>query len=131
MVLRPQETLFVGRRDIVQQLSRTLDSTGRRPTLLLYGERRMGKSSMLRQLPNLLGASYLSIFYDLQNPAMTSSTYTFLSRVAQEMFRAMVLRGMSIARLESNPLQEVLREDDAGSYRAFDKWLYDVELVLE
>jgi hypothetical protein len=91
----------------------------------------MGKSSILQQLPNLLGASYLPIFYDLQSPAVVSSTYAFLGVLAQEMLRAMALRGMSIVRLERTLPQEALRGNDLGSYQSFDKWLDGVEQVLE
>src|SRR6266567_4810754 len=61
-VLRAQSNLFVGRRDLIQQLEREL-SNKKPPIFFLYGERRMGKSSVLAQLPFLLSARYTSILY--------------------------------------------------------------------
>src|SRR5436189_6302074 len=62
-VLKPHDPLFVGRRDIFRQLSESLSRGNRSPTFLLNGERRMGKSSTLKQLPNLPGAPYIAIVY--------------------------------------------------------------------
>ncbi|HYU77085.1 MAG TPA: hypothetical protein VEL31_30820, partial [Ktedonobacteraceae bacterium] len=71
-VLKSHDPLFVGRRDVVRQLSESLSRGNHRPTFLLNGERRMGKSSTLKQLPNLLGAAYLPIVYDLQARGVSS-----------------------------------------------------------
>src|SRR5262249_38344280 len=51
--LELRDSLFVGRRDLIQQLEDALGKGAGRPTFLLTGERRMGKSSTLRQLPYL------------------------------------------------------------------------------
>ncbi len=124
------DTPFVGRTDIVRQLSEAL-SKPHRPTFLLNGERRMGKSTMLRQLPNLLGASYIPIFYDLQNPGVSSSIDVFLAKLAEQIYNEISLRGMRIEKLERTRLQEALRRNEAAIYYPFDEWLDALERTLE
>jgi hypothetical protein len=45
----------------------------------------MGKTSTLNQLPRLLSARYLPIYYDLQLRGVSSNSAAFLSTVAEEM----------------------------------------------
>jgi AAA ATPase domain len=130
-VLELRDSLFVGRRDLVQQLEEALTKGSRRPTFFLNGERRMGKSSTLKQLPNLLGARYLPIIYDLQSRGVSSSPTAFLNTIAEEMYKLMSSRGMRMRRLETERLQRALRENEAAIYRIFDEWLDGVEQTLE
>ena len=83
-VLRSGDPLFVGRRDLIEHLERALSKSEHHPTFLLNGERRMGKSSTLKQLPLLLGSRYIPIYYDLQSPGMSSSIAVFLGTIADE-----------------------------------------------
>ena len=57
-------------------------------------ERRMGKSSTLKQLSNLLGAHYLPIIYDLQSRGISSSPTAFFTTVAEETYSVMNTRGI-------------------------------------
>ena len=59
--LELRNSLFVGRQDLVQQLGEALSRGTYQPTFLLTGERRMGKTSTLKQLSDLLGARYFPI----------------------------------------------------------------------
>lgn len=128
--LKAQDALFVGRRDIVRQLSESLSYHNNRPTFLLNGERRMGKSSTLRQLPHLLGASYIPIFYDLQyrKPAGID---LFLNSIAQEVYQALSLRGIDVEPLKAKHLEDALQRNEAAIYRPFDAWLDTLESVLK
>ncbi len=128
--LKPQDTLFVGRRDVVRQLSESLSKTNR-STFLLNGERRMGKSSTLRQLPHLLGASYIPVLYDLQIRSISSSIDAFLTRIAEELYKAVRLRGINIERLDYSRLREALQRNEAAIYQPFDAWLDSVESRLQ
>ncbi len=130
-VLKPRDSLYVGRRDLVQQLAEALSKGSRRPTFLLNGERRMGKSSTLKQLPNLLGAHYLPIVFDLQARGISASIEGFLASVAGEIQRATSSRGIRVKKLEHMHLREALRRNEAEVYRLFDKWLDGLEETLE
>jgi len=129
--LKPHDNLFVGRRDLVQQLEEALSRGDHRPTFLLNGERRMGKTSALKQLPTLLGPHYLPIFYDLQTPGISSSAVTFLASVAREICEVMRSKGMRAEKLEYTRLQEAHQKNEAAIYHLFEEWLKDVEWGLE
>ena len=130
-VLELGNSLFVGRRYLIQQLEEALSRGNSRPTFFLYGERRMGKSSTLKQLPNMLGAHYLPILYDLQLPGILSSTAAFLGTVAEEIYKTMTFRGILARKLEYASLKEAGKENEAAAYRLFDEWLKKLERTLE
>lgn len=130
-VLKLGDTLFVGRRDLAQRLEEALGRKERRPTFFLYGERRMGKSSTLKQLPIMLGSHYLPIFYDLQVRGMSSNVAIFLATIAEEICRAMNVSGAYPKKLEYEHLREAMNENDAIAYAVFDEWFSHVEKILE
>ena len=131
-VLQPGTPLFVGRQDLVQQLEQGLGRGSHRPTFFLNGERRMGKTSTLRQLPLLLDARrFLPIFFDLQAPEMTSRVAAFLGTIVEKMSETMRTADMQVEPLAKEHLQEAQRENEATVYYAFDEWLKQVEQVLE
>ncbi len=126
-----RSSLFVGRRDLVQQLEEALSRGSLRPTFFLNGERRMGKSSTLKQLPTLLGARYLPITYDLQRRGISSSAAAFLAAVSEEMTKMMSANGMQVKKLEYMQLREASRENEAAVYYLFDEWFKELEPILE
>ncbi|MBV9710680.1 MAG: ATP-binding protein, partial [Ktedonobacteraceae bacterium] len=123
--------LFVGRYDLASYLGEALARRDHRPTFLLHGERRMGKSSVLKHLPDLLGARFLPVFYDLQSPDTTSSIAAFFGMVAEEIVLVMEARGLKARKLEYERLQEARRENEAAVYYVFNKWLKGIEKTLE
>ncbi|MDQ2715261.1 MAG: hypothetical protein M3Z08_10170, partial [Chloroflexota bacterium] len=130
--LQPGTSLFVGRGDLVQQLEQGLGRGGHRPTFFLNGERRMGKSSTLRQLPILLDKRhFLPILFDLQAPEITYNIASFLGSVAERMREVLENAGMQIEALESGRLQEAQRESEGAVYYTFNEWLKEAEHVLE
>jgi DNA-binding transcriptional ArsR family regulator len=129
--LERSNKLFVGRYDLASQLGEALSRKDHRPTFLLYGERRMGKSSVLKHLPDLLGARFLPVFYDLQSPDSTASIAAFLGMVAEEIALAMEARGLKVKKLAYERLQEARRENEATVYYVFNRWLKGIEKTLE
>lgn len=112
--------VFTGRRDIVRQVEESELGAQTPPTLLLHGPRRMGKTSILYQLPRLLGPDFAPAALDCQNPAVTGSAATllaYLSRVLSEGLsrRHVTVRPLSVEALEREP------------FAAFDRWLDRVE----
>ncbi|MEJ0019123.1 MAG: ATP-binding protein [Acetobacteraceae bacterium] len=59
---------FFGRDDIFSFVRSALNATQRVP-ILLYGQRRIGKSSILRQLPRMLPDDLVCVYFDLQGKA--------------------------------------------------------------
>jgi hypothetical protein len=124
------DPLFVGRDDVVQKLGQALQKKYR-PTFLLTGERRMGKSSILKQLPVLLGPRYLPVFYDLQTPGMIASTASFFATLAAGMEKQLRDRGLPVQKLERSQLDEAQQQDEFKVYDLFEQWFAEVERALE
>jgi hypothetical protein len=126
-----QDNLFVGRRDIGLLLEEALAQGSRRPTFLLYGERRMGKTSALKQMPNLLGNRYLPVYLDLQNVSVRASIVGFFSALAQEISTVISQNGYNLTRLTTAKLEEAEAKNELAIYAVFDSWLKNIEQTLE
>jgi hypothetical protein len=124
------DTMFVGRLDLVQHLERVLSRRDYRPTLFLTGERRMGKSSTLNQLPYLLSDRYLTIVHDLQFRGKSSSASAFLWSIAKDAIDLMEREGIRISKIDYNDLKDASRENEAAVYRYFDAWFAELERSL-
>ncbi|HEY4032546.1 MAG TPA: AAA family ATPase [Ktedonobacteraceae bacterium] len=131
IILNTNDTTFVGRRDLAQQLESALSRSASRPTFMLYGERRMGKSSTLMYLPRLLGSRYLPIFCDMQKTGVASSIAIFLGTLAEEIHRMMSTRGMKVKPLSYETLREALKENETSVYHTFNRWFDQIERTLE
>lgn len=94
--LRPDRSyLFKGRRQLAEDVRRhMLDSS--RPTLVLHGPRRCGKSSFLLNLSHLLPESVLPVYVDLQSQAMTSSDGDFCFGVVRAIARDLKPKGVNL-----------------------------------
>src|SRR5205823_6690716 len=114
--LKSNNSLFVGRRDLVRQLEQALNRGVYRPSFFLTGERRMGKTSTLNQLSILLGARYLPITFDLQSRGISSSAAAFLNEIAEAIYKVLDVRGTRIKKLEYVLLKEASHENEAATY---------------
>jgi len=122
--LTVQQELFVGRTDISARIEQLLLDR-RRPPLLLYGQRRMGKTSLLNNLGRLLPSTIVPLFVDLQGPASQAQDHAgFLYNIS---------RGMvdSAQRQRNLALPTLTRETLATDpFTSFDEWLDEVEKNL-
>lgn len=128
--LQVDASSFVGRRDLSRQLELTLNRGANRPTFFLTGERRTGKTSTLHNLPRMLGARYIPLFFDLESPAMSADAAAFLSEIAGAIAQAMEVRGHRVHLLEYAALQQVSRTNSAQAYRLFDLWFKELDRLL-
>jgi hypothetical protein len=123
--LTQQQEIFTGRTDIGTRIEQLILDR-RRPPLLLYGQRRMGKTSLLNNLGRLLPTTIIPMFVDLQGPASRASNDAgFLYNLA---------RGMvdSAERQGGLTLLSLNREElEADPFTRFDKWLDGVKKRLE
>jgi len=121
--LTEQQEIFVGRADIVARIEQLLLDP-RRPPLLLYGQRRMGKTSLLRNLGRLLPSTIIPLFVDGQRIALASDYPDFLYNLAGEM-------GRSARQQRSLDLPPLRREALAANpFTCFNEWLDEVERTL-
>jgi hypothetical protein len=64
--------LFLGREDLRAELARAVLTPRELPLLLVQGQRRVGKTSLLNFLPDLLGPGFRVVYQDLQAGAVAS-----------------------------------------------------------
>jgi hypothetical protein len=122
--LTAQQEIFVGRGDVSARIEQLLLDR-RRPPLLLYGQRRMGKTSLLNNLGRLLPSTIVPLFVDLQGPASLASDHAgLLYNIARGMVdsanrqRGLILPPLTREALASDP------------FTRFDEWLDEVERHL-
>jgi hypothetical protein len=113
-----QAALFKGRRDLVNKVATAILERNR-PTLILYGSRRMGKTSFLMQLPRLLPGDTIPVFVDLQGGAATGSTANLLYSLARAMVRDARIHRVSLPLVE----REAFRRDNP--IVVFSDWLQE------
>jgi uncharacterized protein len=120
--------LFTGRRDIALEIERSILGAAVTPALLLYGQRRMGKTSILNQLPNLLGPDFLPTVVDCQAPATVESQPALLRHISRCLSSALKLRpgiarggDETSGRLGAIPLS--LDELQNDPFSVFEDWM--------
>lgn len=123
--LTEQQEIFTGRTDIGTRIEQLLLDR-RRPPLLLYGQRRMGKTSLLNNLGRLLPSTIIPMFVDLQGPVSSASNYAgFPYNIARSMITsAKHQRSLTLPSLDRATLQD-------DPFTRFDEWLDEVEQKLE
>ncbi|RAM52157.1 MAG: ATP-binding protein [Hapalosiphonaceae cyanobacterium JJU2] len=122
--LTPQQEIFIGRDDIGTRIEQLILDR-RRPPLLLYGQRRMGKTSLLNNLGKLLPNNIIPMFVDLQGAPSSASNYAgFLYNLARGMITSAKKQAVNLPNLT----RETLANDP---FTDFDEWLDQVERALE
>jgi len=123
--------LFVGREDVFAWLAENLAAGGPPNALLLYGERRIGKTSTLyqlvegergRPLRTGLGRRLLPAYVDLQRLA-GCRTDEWLRRLARDIYR-------QVAQQRPTRAMPRGRAGDDSAYAAFDRALDHLETHL-
>jgi len=125
---RPESALpFKGRATLFRQLEAALGGVeGQRATLLLYGQRRTGKTSVLLQLSRRLGSRMVPAFLDLQSGKLggAEDVVGLLSGFAEEVVDEVRRhRGVGLPTID----RRALRDDP---YPALGRWLDQVESAL-
>ncbi len=115
---------FIERSNICLRIEQLLLDQ-RRPPLLLYGQRRMGKTSLLNNLERLLPNNIIPMFIDLQGASIANNFAGFLYILAKEMVKSAKKQGIILSPLT----REALKDDP---FTCFNEWLSEeVEQVLE
>jgi hypothetical protein len=114
--------VFKGRRDLFVALERELASHAEsRPTLLLFGARRSGKTSAIKQMPVRLGPDVIPVEVDLQSAATAEDARGLLFVIADQIRRnALTHRRVQLPALTRDDLR-------ADPYVVFGDWLNRVE----
>lgn len=123
--LTEHQEIFVGRSDISERIEKLLLDY-RCPPLLLYGQRRTGKTSLLNNLGKLLPWQIIPLFVDLQGPtSLAKNSQGFLYNIS----RAILTSAKRHRELQFIPLsREHLNIDP---FTAFDEWLDQIESHID
>jgi AAA+ ATPase superfamily predicted ATPase len=114
-----QENLFVGREDILRRLEELWAMRHQRQSVVLYGHRRMGKTSILRNVASCLGAEVKVAYINLLNMGATSQGVgEVLMAITDAISEAVGCTPPSDADLLNLP------------YRTFERYLKQVEAHL-
>lgn len=81
--------LFVGREDILRRLEELWGGLGVRPSVILYGHRRMGKSSILHNIGARFGAETRVVDFNMQRVGMVNTTGELLYNLALALHSAL------------------------------------------
>jgi hypothetical protein len=118
-----ETNLFVGRRDTVKEIEISLLGGEQKPALVLWGPRRMGKTSVLLQLPRLLGPEFVPVFVDMQAMRVRENIAAFFHSVTEAAAQALRRRGVEARGLRASDLE-------TNPFSAFATWMEEVERGL-
>jgi hypothetical protein len=104
--LRPSSPIFFGRDDLFQFMTENMSGPTRQNILVLIGQRRMGKTSFLQQLPARLGPDYLPIYLDGQSLGIDPGMANFFYDLSLAIAEALAEQGCAITEPELAAFQE-------------------------
>lgn len=121
--LTVQQEIFVGRGELSVQIERLILDP-RRSSILLYGQRRMGKTSLLNNLGKMLPSSIVPLFVNLQRSASTETHEGLFYDIARAISE-------SARQQRDVELPTFTRETfNIDPFSHFLEWLDNVEKVL-
>lgn len=123
-----RQNLFKGRKEIAEEIISSLTVTSSAPTIVIYGPRRTGKSSFLKQLPRLLPRSrFVPVYVNAQSPKVSDKDSRFFYSIADEIYRVLKIEATQDKTL-SRPN---LKDYEVYPYSILEEWLEDeVSLIL-
>lgn len=111
--------LFVGREDVMRRLEELWgsDLSVQAPSVVLYGHRRMGKTSILQNLGKRFGRDAIIVLFTMQRVGRVEATWELLIAMALEIYDSLVDSGI---RGIAEPREPAFVENP---YRAFNRFL--------
>lgn len=115
------QELFAGREDIIKRLKSLWDGEGQKPSVVVYGHRRMGKTSILQNLKGQFGLHKIIIDFNMQGQVLTADTSELLYNLALEMYDEFMKRSPHADLVE--PTEEQFSHHPANAFKRFLKQL--------
>jgi tetratricopeptide (TPR) repeat protein/WD40 repeat protein len=101
-----EASMFFGREDVFGWIEHSLEGKFVNHILVLHGQRRVGKTSVLKQIPNFLPDKYIQVFFDLQGRTGTTLD-RFLWWLASEITRTLKREhGMDLPKPDRKDFEE-------------------------
>ncbi|WP_139282224.1 AAA family ATPase [Thiothrix caldifontis] len=117
------QQLFVGRSDILLAIEQFILNTDQRPSLLLYGRRRTGKSSTLLNLPR---SRFEPVYIDCQDAKWHESDQAFCYNLAHDLFNVLY-QSDSVRGLR----QPQIEQFDKNAFTQLDQFLTQAQKIAE
>ncbi|MGD1997260.1 MAG: tetratricopeptide repeat protein, partial [Anaerolineae bacterium] len=95
-------SMFFGRDDVFAWIVQNIGGRYSDNSLVIHGQRRVGKTSVLKQLSLRLSERYVPVFFDFQGRTHTTLD-RFLWRLAREIVRTLGKQGVELERPEREP----------------------------
>lgn len=103
--LRPGNPTFFGREDVFAYIRQSLDTISQTAILVLIGQRRTGKTSILQQLPAHLDASrYLPVFIDGNGLGIDPGMANFFLSLMEDITLGLERADVSMPRVQQDAL---------------------------
>ena len=119
--------LFVGREDVLRRLEELWSGAGQCPSVVLYGHRRMGKSSILHNLGARFGPHTVVVDFNMQRVGPVAGTGELLYNLALALYDAETrFFGKNLVSL-AEPEDESFTAHNP--YTAFDRFLKRLDRV--
>jgi len=107
-----EPSMFFGRQDVFDWIEQNLSGRFVNHILVIHGQRRVGKTSVIKQIPNHLPSHFIQVFFDLQG-----RTHTSLDRFQWWLARE-ICRCVNQARGQSIPIPDHTLFAQDGEYLA-------------
>jgi hypothetical protein len=104
--LSPGSPIFYGRDDLFEFIAENMAGLARQNILVLIGQRRMGKTSFLQQLPARLGGDYLPVYLDGQSLGVDPGMANFFYDLALTIGDSLVEQGIDLPEPKPEDFQE-------------------------
>ncbi|WP_218651746.1 AAA family ATPase [Nostoc sp. C052] len=114
-----QKNLFKGRQRFADEVVRRVLNRDR-PTLVLHGPRRCGKTSFLYNFPRLLPSDILPVFVDMQSSAITTSESDFWFGLVRAIHKDCKSQGVQLPNIPERT------DFQARPYPTLEDWLHKV-----
>ncbi len=100
------QRMFFGREDVFTWIEQNIGGQFSDNMLVVHGQRRVGKTSVLKQLGNYISDKYIPVFFDFQGRTHTTIN-KFLYRLAREIVRTLSREyGIEMPRPESEAFEK-------------------------
>ncbi len=111
-----QKDLFKGRQKFADEVVRRILNSDR-PTLVLHGPRRCGKTSFLYNLPRLFPSDIVPVFVDMQSSAITAKESDFCFGLVRAIHKDCRSQGVKLPNIPKRS------EFQASPYTTLEDWL--------
>jgi hypothetical protein len=128
------QSMFFGRTDVFEFIKNKLSVTRKNITIVLYGERRTGKTSVLYQIENgKLGKEFVPVYIDLQEMAKVNER-EFFAKISGKIMEALIkFKIITPKSTDYNDINKImsLYETESNPYTVFTGFLDKVSATLK